>query len=302
MTSPQETARNLQTVVGIPVVPYRHDGELDEDQIRVLANRLVTSGIRAITGNGNTGEFYALSPDERRRALTGVIEGAEDRATVVAGVGLDLATAVHDARFAVAAGADAIMVHQPVLPYMSPAGWAEYVATVAEAVPDHAVLPYLSSPVITGKTIGDLVHRCPNIVGLKYSVPDPVGFARTVQDCPVDLLWIAGLAESYAPSAWQSGARGFTSGLVNVEPRISLALLSALERQDLEQSTTIWQQIREFEYLRGRNRDADNVSVVKEAMHQRALCDRSVRPPSTPLDPETREAVTRILTKWGSIK
>ncbi|MBE1514901.1 dihydrodipicolinate synthase family protein [Nesterenkonia halotolerans] len=298
MTSIQNTAQALRTVVGIPVAPYRPDGELDEHQIRVLADRLVTSGVRALTANGNTGEFYALAPRERRAAVTGVIEGVDSRATVIAGVGLDLATAVDEAQFAVEEGADAIMVHQPVLPYMSPQGWVDYVATIAQAVPDHAVVPYVSSPVITGAAISELAQRCVNVVGLKYSVPDPVGFARTVQESPTELLWIAGLAESYAPSAWQSGAQAFTSGLVNVDPQISLDLLSALQRQDREGTLRLWRQIREFEDLRGRNRDADNVSVVKEAMHQRGLCDRSVRPPSAPLNPEGQQAVLRILAVW----
>ena len=295
-----DTAARLETVVGIPVVPYAADGGVDLALTGKLADRLVTSGLGAITPNGNTGEFYALSPRERADVTRTVVDAVGDRAVVIVGVGLDLATARAEAQRAAELGAHAVMVHQPVLPYMSRAGWVEYTAAVADAVPRLAILPYVSSPVIRGTDIAALARRAPNVVGIKYSVPDPVAFAETVQDTDADLLWIAGLAESYAPSAWQAGARAFTSGLVNVAPEISFGLLDALRHDDTARAAAVWCRIRRFEQLRARDRSADNVSVVKEAMHQMGLCDRSVRPPSTPLPDADRAEITRILDDWNS--
>ncbi|ATG55862.1 dihydrodipicolinate synthase family protein [Brachybacterium ginsengisoli] len=299
MTALHDTTCDLTTVVGIPVLPYRADGSIDDRAAGELAARLVDAGLGVLTPNGNTGEFYALSPTERRIALHAVLDAVRGRARIVAGVGLDLDTATTEARAAVDAGADAVMVHQPVLPYLSPEGWVDYVATVASAVPENAVLPYVSSPIVQGAQVTELVRRCPNVVGLKYSVPDPVAFARTVHETEPELLWIAGLAESYAPSAWQSGARAFTSGLVNVAPHLSLELLEALRAGDLERISRLQGTIREFEAMRSRNRSADNVSVVKEAMHQLGLCDRSVRPPSSLLREADRSAIGRMLEGWG---
>lgn len=297
-TAHADVVARLGTVVGIPVVPYAPDGGVDLALTGELADRLIGSGLGAITPNGNTGEFYALSPRERAdvaRTVTGVVG---DRAVVVVGVGLDPTTAKAEAVQAGELGAHAVMVHQPVLPYMSRAGWVEYTAAVASAVPRLAVLPYVSSPAIRGADIAALARRAPNVVGIKYSVPDPVAFAETVQDTDADLLWIAGLAESYAPSAWQAGARAFTSGLVNVAPEISFGLLDALRNDDPERAATVWRRIRRFEQLRARDRSADNVSVVKEAMHQLGLCDRSVRPPSSVLPDPDRAEIARILGDW----
>lgn len=298
MTGYHDIVERLRTVVGIPVVPYAPDGGVDLARTGQLADRLVSSGLGAITPNGNTGEFYALTPRERADVARAVTEVARDRAVVIVGVGLDPATAQAEARAAAELGAHAVMVHQPVLPYMSRQGWVEYTATVAHAVPGLAVLPYVSSPVIRGSDIATLAQAAPNVVGVKYSVPDPVAFAETVQDTDADLLWIAGLAESYAPSAWQAGARAFTSGLVNVAPDVSFGLLDALRQDDGARAASVWRHIREFEQLRARDRSADNVSVVKEAMHQMGLCDRSVRPPSTTLAEPDRAAITRILDDW----
>ncbi|WP_291043090.1 dihydrodipicolinate synthase family protein [Herbiconiux sp.] len=300
----------LSTVVGIPVVPYDETGAIDHPLLADLIRRLVASGVTALTPNGNTGEFYALSPDERRAVLRTVTDAATDAATeaasgsavVIGGVGLDLETAIADARFARDAGADAIMIHQPVLPYLSPDGWVDYNVAVAHAVPEIGVVPYLSTPLVGGAAIARLIEAAPNVVALKYSVPDPVVFATVRSEVAAgtssEVLWIAGLAESYAPAYWQGGARAFTSGLVNVVPEVSLRLLEALRRGDSAAVESLWRGIRQFEHLRARNRSADNVSVVKEAMHQLGLCRSEVRPPSAPLDEAARAEVRESIAAW----
>lgn len=294
----------LSTVVGIPVVPFGEGGDVDHPLLASLIDRLVTAGVTALTPNGNTGEFYALSPEERRAVLLTVADAAAGRAVLVGGVGFDLATAVADARFARETGVDAVMVHQPVLPYLSPEGWVEYNVTVAHAVPEIGVVPYLSTPLVTGAHIARLIDRAPNVVALKYSVPDPVVFAsvraEVAAGTTADVLWIAGLAESYAPAYWQGGARAFTSGLVNVVPAKSLAMLDALRGNDPAEAERVWRSIRQFEHLRARRRSADNVAVVKEAMHQLGLCRRDLRPPSAPLSARAREEVTESIASWSA--
>ena len=58
----------LATVVAIPVTPFGLDGRVDWDTYTSLLHRLVDSGVTVVTPNGNTGEFYTLSPAEARRA------------------------------------------------------------------------------------------------------------------------------------------------------------------------------------------------------------------------------------------
>lgn len=290
----------LSTVVGIPVVPYTADDRIDHGCAAELTRRLVDNGLTVLTPNGNTGEFYALSPEERRAILHTVID-ASASSTIVAGVGFDVATASADARYAADAGAHAIMIHQPVLPYLSPAGWVRYNATIAAAVPELGVVPYLSSTAVSGAHVAELVAQAPNVVAIKYSVPDPVVFATVRAEAVADgadIVWIAGLAESYAPSYWQAGARGFTSGLINVAPALSLQMIEALRRADYDGATDIWRRIRSFEHLRTRNRSADNVSVVKEAMARLGLCRADVRAPSAPLDAAVRAEVADAISGW----
>jgi len=290
----------LATVVAIPVTPFGPDGRVDWDTYARLIDRLVDSGVTVVTPNGNTGEFYTLSPAEARRATEAATAAVGQRAEVLVGVGLDLATAIGAAQHAREAGARMVMVHQPVHPYLSADGWLEYHRTIADAVPEMGIVLYVRDPRIGGTQIGRLGESCPNVLGIKYAVPDPVRFASVARDAGLDrFTWIAGLAELHAPGYWAVGATGLTSGLVNVAPALSIALLDALRAGDFSVAMKVWESIRPFEELRAADSSADNVSVVKEALAQLGLCRADVRPPSRPLPDEVRAQVTAILSAWG---
>ncbi|WP_326795231.1 dihydrodipicolinate synthase family protein [Streptomyces sp. NBC_01808] len=290
----------LAEAVAIPVTPFDAAGGIDEDAYRALLRRLLDGGVRTVTPNGNTGEYYSLGPGERRRVTELTVAEVRGEAAVIVGVGHDLPTAVEAARHAGEAGAEMVMVHQPVHPYVSQSGWVDYHRAVAEAVPGLGVVPYIRSDRLDGARLARLGELCPNVVGVKYSVPDAARFAAFARDAGRErFAWVAGLAELYAPAYWACGATGFTSGLVNVAPKVSLAMLEALRAADYPAAMRVWEQIRPFEELRAADASADNVSVVKEALAALGLARRDVRPPGRLLPGPVRERVAEIVRGWG---
>ncbi|WBB64718.1 dihydrodipicolinate synthase family protein [Streptomyces sp. WMMC500] len=290
----------LAGAVAIPVTPFDAAGAVDEDTYRALLRRLLDGGVRAVTPNGNTGEYYSLAPGERRRVTELTLAEVRGEAAVIVGVGHDLPTAVEAARHARDAGAEMVMVHQPVHPYVSQSGWVDYHRAVADAVPGLGVVPYIRSDRLAGDRLARLGELCPNVVGVKYSVPDAARFAAFARDAGAErFTWVAGLAELYAPAYWACGATGFTSGLVNVAPKVSLAMLEALRAADYPAAMRVWEQIRPFEELRAADASADNVSVVKEALAALGLARRDVRPPGRLLPGPVRERVAEIVRGWG---
>jgi 4-hydroxy-tetrahydrodipicolinate synthase len=296
-----ESLRNaLKTVVVVPVTPFDGDGNLDTSSYARLATRLVDGGITVLTPNGNTGEFYTLSQAEARLAVETAAKAAQSRAELLAGVGHDIATATDAARHAAGHGARMIMIHQPVHPYLSTEGWVDYHAAIANAVPDLGVVLYVRTERITGAHIAELADRAPNVVGIKYGLRDASRFAQVARDAGIDrFAWLAGAAELTAPSFWASGARGFTSGLANVAPGLSLSMLEALRAGDFGAAMKAWELTRRFEELRAADSSADNVSVVKEALAQLGLCRRDVRPPSRLLPASIAGEVSGILRSWS---
>jgi 4-hydroxy-tetrahydrodipicolinate synthase len=290
----------LATVAAVPVTPLGPGGDPDWDAHARIIGRMLDAGLTLVTPNGNTGEFSALSPAEARQAAESAIRVCAGRAEVLAGIGLDVASAVAAGQHARGAGARMVMVHQPAGPYLSAGGWAGYHRAIASALAGLGVVLYIRDARITGDDIARLADACPNVIGVKYAVRDPVRFAAVARDAGLHrFTWLAGLAELTAPLCWPAGASGFTSGLVNVAPALALSMLAALRDGDLAGAMKVWDLVRPFEELRAADSSAANVSVVKEALAQLGLCAPDVRPPGHPVPPETRARIAGILAFWG---
>jgi 4-hydroxy-tetrahydrodipicolinate synthase len=289
----------LCTLVTVPVTPFDADGQVDLAAFRRFISRLTAGGIHAITPNGNTGEFYSLSVPECAETLKATVAVTGGQDVVIAGVGHDVGTASAMARTAAEAGADAIMIHQIVHPYRSPAGWVAYHQAIADSAPELGVVLYLRDSQVTVAMLTALLEACPNVIGIKYAVADPLLFTALVAQIGADrLAWICGLAESWAPFFWVGGARGFTSGLVNVTTTRSLELLGCLQAGDYAGAMKRWAELKPFEDLRARYANGNNVSVIKEAMAQLGLGTRAVRPPISEISLPERAEVASILAAW----
>jgi len=291
--------QTLCTVVTVPITPFDADGQVDLAALRGLVGRLTAGGVHAITPNGNTGEFYSLSVAECAQIVRATVAATSAQEVVIAGVGHDTATATDMARTAAEAGADAIMIHQVVNPNRSAAGWLAYHQAIAASVPELGVVPYIRDGQVTAAMFTALLEACPNVIGVKYAVADPLLFAALVAQVGGDrLAWICGMAELWAPFLWVGGARGFTSGLVNVSTTRSLALLACLRAGDYPGAMKLWAELKPFEDLRARNGHANNVPVIKEALAQLGLGTRTVRPPITEIALAERAEVAAVLAAW----
>jgi 4-hydroxy-tetrahydrodipicolinate synthase len=76
------------------------------------------------------------------------------------------------------------------------------------------------------------------------------------------------------------GARGFTSGLINVWPERSMEIHAALEAGDLPGANALIATMRAFEDIRAEELNGANVSGVKAALALQGLDCGPTRPPS----------------------
>ena len=300
MVDHAKLAERLRTVHAINVTPFREDRGVDYDLLERNIEFLIASGLGVIVPCGNTGEFYALSVEEAQAVTRFVVEQVGGKTAVLAGIGYDLGTAREMALAAQEAGADAVMVHQPAHPYLMTEGLIRYYAGIARSVEIGVVL-YARHEAIDREVLSR-VAEIENVLAIKYAINDLPRFADLVQAVEAPVVWICGTAEMWAPFFFAAGAEGFTSGLVNIAPELSLSMLEGLRRGDTEAVLTAWRRVAPMERLRARNHSANNVSAIKEGMNLAGLPAGSVREPLGELDEADRQELIGILRSWGKLE
>jgi 4-hydroxy-tetrahydrodipicolinate synthase len=261
----QTVRKALTGISGVPVTPYRQDGTVDVEKLAALIKRLAAAMVHNLMAAGNTGEFFTLTMDEVRTVHAATIKAADGMSLVSAAVGRSLTEAKALAKDAIAEGADAIMGHHPMDPFAGPSYQAGYFLELADfcTVP---VIAYVRSDSFSVEDFRKVALH-PNIAGIKFASSNLMLLAdviRATHDAPA--IWVCGLAEGWAPAFYAMGAKGFTSGLVNVFPERSHAIHRALEAGNYERARELIDGIAGFEMLRTKYNNGANVTVVKEAL------------------------------------
>lgn len=299
-STPLLAAPDLATVVVITVTPFDAQGAMSLPALERVVERTVGGGISVVVPAGNTSEYYALSAEEWRRSVEVAVSTSAGRARVVPGVGRDLATAVAQAGSAADLGCAAVMVHQPVDPFVSGEGWLEYHRRIAAAVPGLGLVAYVRD---ARRSVEDVLRlaEVPGVVGIKYALPDPPAVAELAARLDqARVALVCGLAERWAVAFSASGANGFTSGLGGVAPRLSLDLLACLEAGDYAKARELVSLTVDLELLRARDGSAYNVAAIKEALARLGVCERTVRPPASELPEALRGVVESFLAASGA--
>jgi 4-hydroxy-tetrahydrodipicolinate synthase len=294
----QRLATALGGISGVPVTPYALDGSPDPALLRHVIRSIASAGIHNLVAAGNTGEFYPLTIAEIEACHAHVAEAADGKSLVTAGVGRSCREAISMGRKAAAAGCNAAMVHHPLDPFAAPSAQADYIIEIAEAL-TIPVVAYIRSDAIGLKDMLR-VARHPNVAGVKFASTNLMLLSECIRATQgEDVIWICGLAEGWAAPFYALGARGFTSGLVNVAPERSLGIWHALEAGDYAAARTQVDAIAGFEQMRARYGNGSNVTVVKEAMRLMGVPVGPVRAPGLQvLSPTEHAELAAIVQGW----
>jgi len=270
--------RALTGISGILVTPYDENGDIAPQKLVPILDRALGAGLHMPVVNGNTGEFYALTTEEASTMVREVVHLVAGRAPVLAGVGRGIRDAQALAKTSANAGATALMVHQPPDPFVAPRGIVDYLKAIADASGGLPMMLYLRNDAIGTKAISDLC-AVPGVKGVKWATPNPLKLAEAKAACDPEIVWVGGLAEVWAPALYAVGARGFTSGLINVWPERSLAIHAALDAGDYVSANKLIAGMKAFEDIRAEEMNGTNVTGVKAALQ---ALGRDCGPPRAP--------------------
>lgn len=159
--------------------PFNEDFSLNEAGMRQNIRHWIDDlEIQGLFIAGKQGEFFSMSLDERKKNFEIAVDEVGDTGqTIMSCSDQNFDTVIELAKHAEAVGADYIVVHAPILHFISDQDETlyQYYKAVSEAVNigiamwSHPDSGYLMSPELCAR-IADL----PNIVAIKYSVDRPM--------------------------------------------------------------------------------------------------------------------------------
>lgn len=292
----------LRGISGILVTPLDGDDRIAPDRLKPVVDRAIGAGVHILTVNGNTGEYYGLTGAEAERMVEIAAEAVGDRVPLIGGVGRWVNEACALARASVRAGVQALMVHQPPDPFVSPRGLRDYIARVAEAGDGVPIVLYLRNDLIGTAAIADICAT-EGVAGVKWATPNPLKLKAAIEAAPDHIVWVGGLAEVWAPPFYAVGARGFTSGLINVWPDRSVAIHAALDTGDYDAANRLIAGMRVFEDIRAEEMGGTNVTAVKAALALMGEDCGPARPPSAwPLTEDQSVRLKTFMSENGLIQ
>jgi 4-hydroxy-tetrahydrodipicolinate synthase len=275
------------------VTPFSaDDGGIDFPAFERLLEAQIAGKIDGLVPCGTTGESPTLSEEEKFSVVQRAVQVAAGRVPVLAGIGAnDTSKALAQARSAVEAGADAVMLVMPPYSRPSQSGLCDYVEQVASSVRCPLVVynvPSRTSVSLDVDTLIEAANRAPNVVGLKDASGN-VTYCQSLLARVGNRLSVLSGDDALTLPMMAVGAQGVISVTSNVLPAaVGRVVHAALEgRYDAA--------MKEHHRLLNVHEAmfcAPSPGPVKTALAHRGLMRDDVRPP---LDLPTPGQKARIL-------
>lgn len=236
--------RELRGILSAMCTPFTPDGrEVDEPALRELAEGTIKAGVHGLIPCGSTGEFPALTTEERKRVAEVVVDQARGRVPVAPHVGsTSTAIAIDLAKHAEQAGADGVMAVNPYYEALSLDEVFGYFKDISDAI-NIPIMVY-NLPGATGTNLKPefLARLAREIKNVNY-VKDSSGDLSQVSE----LLYRFG-REVTVFNGWDTitfsglalGSKGSVWGAANVMPKQCADLFNLLDAGKVGDAQSLW--------------------------------------------------------------
>ena len=288
----------LHGIVPAMVTPFTADEQLNEPALAALVNRLIGDKVHGVFVLGSQGEYYALDPDEKRRAIEVTVKAAAGRVPVYAGTGANTTRdAVSLTRMAERAGADAVSVLTPTFITPTQDELYEHYREIASST--HLPVLLYSNPGRTGVHISvelaARLSRLDNIAGIKDSSGDLSITAAFIAATPSTFKVFAGRDTLVFATVLYGGA-GAVAASANVAARQLVRVYDACRAGDMALARTAQA---ELAPLRAAFSLGTFPAVIKEALLMTGLDAGPCRRPVGPLSDKARAELRKVLGDLG---
>lgn len=279
------------------ITPFGGEGP-DLDRMGRLLDFQAANGTAAVVLAGTTGENATLTQREYERLVEFCAEKLDGRMKLIVGVGgNDTARCVEKARFASAAGADAVLMTPPYYNKTTQQGVLRHFSVAADA----STVPLLLYNVPSRTAIGiaantyKALSRHPNINGVKEASGDFTLIAYLAAECAGELHLWSGNDDQTIPMM-ALGALGVISVVSNVLPGEVAEVCAKCAEEKFSEARALYARWAEFARLLFCE---TNPIPVKAAMCLAGLDGGKLRLPLVDLSPENLEMLKASMRRLG---
>ena len=163
----------LKGILPALVTPFDKTGAVDHETLASIVEYQLKAGVSGFVPLGSTGEYYALTNEERRQVLATVKEVVGDRGTLIAGAnGSCTREVLEQVQQTVDAGYSNLLIAPPYYALPSQEELLSHYNAILEAFPQINVVLY-NYPIRTNVEVGmgviEALKDHPRVIGIKES-------------------------------------------------------------------------------------------------------------------------------------
>jgi 4-hydroxy-tetrahydrodipicolinate synthase len=276
------------------VTPFKADGEIDHDMLGKhaanLAGRVAGLGV-----GGTTGEYYALSFEERVKTFDTVAQAAGGRTYLTAGINATTTAEVlrigHEAK---RAGLNALLIAAPYYAQPTQEELLIHLKKVDDAL-DMPIMLY-NFPARTGTEISDAVLDAllerPNFRAMKESTGDIAHLHHLATHLPERFVLSCGM-DDQALEFFAWGVKSWVAGASNFLPEAHVDLLNACLKGDFAQGRRLMTQL--LPVLELLERSGKFIQYVRYGCELAGMRVGQARAPLGGLDEQERSAFAKLV-------
>lgn len=285
-------------IFAVTVTHFQENGEIDYAACAKHINWLIESGVHGLLPLGATGEFSALTLEERKAFAEFAMKEVAGRVPVIIGaVSTNVDVTLEVAKHAASIGADGVMILPP--PGLHPS--QDEIYAFYKHISENVTLPVMiyNNPGSSGVNILpetlDKIADLPHMGFLKESTGDIMRLTRAVDELADRLVIFCG-CESLAYESFVMGAKAWVCVLANVAPAQSARLYDLIVNQGkLEEARALYRQI--LPLLRLTEETGELWQIVKYILKQHGFGTGTLRLPRQPISEGVKAQLDELLGK-----
>jgi len=277
------------------ITPFANNGEIDWDVYAEVIDWQIENGVAGVIVGGSTGEFYALSKEERIQQFKFAAERINNRVEFMAGVNdirVDECLAISMA--AVDAGAKSLLVAAPPYSLPSEEELAHHVIAIAKAT-ELPIMLY-NYPGRTGVEMGEdflsIVAKNPLVAAIKESSGDYSRLPLLSNNYPSIELAVGGEEQVLEFAAW--GAKSWVCATANFFPSECVQLMDILGKQsDFEKGRALMSAF--MPLMQALEQGGKFLQCVKLGCEQQGRPGGKVRLPLLPIEDTLKKEMISVI-------